>query len=110
MQRMSPMTRPGATRGPRTRRAALAFLLTVNAVAGCTAATESSNPQAARPDTPLQKGAALTGWGTFIPSLNHSVFLGATSRQLCEAMRDKMLESQPTAKPSPCVPVKLTAD
>ena len=101
---------PGPARGCSIRRAALALVLAANALAGCTAATESSTPQAARPDTPPQKGAALLGWGTFIPSLNHSVFLGATSRQLCEAMRDKVLESQPTTKPSPCVPVKLTAD
>jgi hypothetical protein len=64
----------------------------------------------AQPDTPPQSGAALAGWAFFFGGGGHMVLVGVTGRSICEAMRAKMLDTEPHTKPSPCVPVKVTAD
>jgi hypothetical protein len=83
------------------RTAVAAILLSV----GCTTPT----PTITR-DTPTQRGAALTGWAYFMPGGTQTIFVGATSRTLCEVAREKALENNPASKASPCVPVKVTAD
>jgi hypothetical protein len=78
-----------------------AILLSV----GCTTPTATITQGA-----PTQKGAALTGWAYFTPGGAQTVFVGATSRTLCEVAREKALENIPASKPTPCLPVKVTAD
>jgi len=73
---------------------------------GCATAAPPPHP---RVDTPTQQGAVFDGWAYFMPNSPHLVFLGATSRNLCEVGRDLMLRNEPHAKPSPCLPVRLTA-
>lgn len=63
-----------------------------------------------RLDSPPQHGRALLGWAFFLPGAPHMTFIGITSRGLCEAIREKTVKDTPHAKPSPCVPVKVTAD
>jgi hypothetical protein len=74
-------------------------------LAGCSSSI-TANPV----DTPPQKGAALAGWAFFAPTLGNTLFEGATSRGVCEALREKELEAAPALKLTPCFPVKVTAD
>ena len=78
-------------------------LLCVSMLAGCA----SSSP---RVDSPPQIGTALTGWGIFLGNGSHTFFEGSTSRGLCESVRAAELEAKPHLKPTPCVPVKISAD
>jgi len=63
-----------------------------------------------QPDTPPQKGAALIGWAFSVPGAPHNGVHRDDKSQSCETGREKFLTDTPYAKPTPCLPVKVTAD